>query len=146
MNPIVQQLVRNLQQPKFDDSCENWPSFTWDFREYLRKISPVTPIPDAFKLGLFEDAMPATLKGEIKLMRKKNGGTLTYAQVMAKFEERYASGGTGKMRRKWQEITLPTSGKVSAKQFREFQVNFLATAEDIKDITPQEVRRLLMQK
>ena len=50
------------------------------------------------------------------------------------------------MRKKWHEITLPTSGKVTSKQLREFQVNFLACAEDIKDVTPQETRRMLMQK
>ena len=146
MNPILQQLVKNIQQPKFDDLVESWPSFMWDFNEYLRKLSPVSPVQGALKLALFEDAMPITLKGEIKLMRKKNGGNLTFAEVIAKFENRYGMGGSGKLRKKWQEISLPTSGKVTSRQLREFQVNFLACADDIKDLVPSEVRRMVLQK
>ena len=43
-------------------------------------------------------------------------------------------------------MSLHTSGKVTSQQLREFQVNFLNCADDVKDTTPQEVRRVLMQK
>ena len=70
MNPILQQLVKGLQAPKFDDTAENWPAFIWDFNAYLQRLSPVNAIADAYKMHLFEDTMPATLKGEIKLTQK----------------------------------------------------------------------------
>jgi hypothetical protein len=146
MNPIIHQLVRNLKPPKFEDRAEDWPGFKWDFKEYLQKLSPTRPIPDAYKLGLLEEALTPTLKGEVKLMRKKNGGTLTYPEVLATFEARYSSGGVAKLRKKWSEVSLHTSGKVTSQQLREFQVNFLNCADDVKDTTPQEVRRVLMQK
>jgi DNA-binding phage protein len=41
---------------------------------------------------------------------------------------------------------MNTGGKISSKQLREFQVNFLSCADYVKDTTPQEVRRVLMQK
>ena len=72
-NPIIHQLVRNLKPPKFEDRAEDWPGFKWDFKEYLQKLSPTRPIPDAYKLGLLEEALTPTLKGEVKLMRKENG-------------------------------------------------------------------------
>ena len=146
VNPIIHQLVRNLKPPKFEDRAEDWPGFKWDFREYLAKLSPTRPIPDAYKLGLLEEALTPTLKGEVKLMRKKNGGKLTYPEVLATFEARYSSGGVAKLRKKWSEVSLHTSGKVTSQQLREFQVNFLNCADDVKDTTPQEVRRVLMQK
>ena len=146
VNPIIHQLVRNLKPPKFEDRAEDWPGFKWDFKEYLTKLSPTRPIPDAYKLGLLEEALTPTLRGEVKLMRKKNGGTLTYPEVMATFEARYSSGGIAKLRKKWSEVTLHTTGKVTSQQLREFQVNFLNCADDVKDTTPQEVRRVLMQK
>ena len=146
MNPILHQLVKGLQAPKFDDTSESWPAFIWDFNAYLQRLSPIQKIQDAYKLHLFEDTMPATLKSEIKLMRKQSGGTLTFAQVAAKFEARYGSSASNKMRKKWHEITLPTAGKITTKQFREFQINFLACADDVKDCTPQETRRLLLLK
>ena len=146
MNPILHQLVRGLQAPKFDDTSENWPAFIWDFNAYLQRLSPIKKIEDAYKLHLFEDTMPASLKNEIKLMRKRSGGTLTFAQVAAKFEARYGSSASNKMRKKWQEISLPTAGKITTKHLREFQVSFLASADDVKDCTPQETRRLLLLK
>jgi hypothetical protein len=41
---------------------------------------------------------------------------------------------------------MNTSGKISSKQLRELQVNFLSCADYFKDTTPQEVRHVLMQK
>jgi hypothetical protein len=146
INPIMHQLVRNLKAPKFEDSAEDWPSFMWDFKEYLAKLSPTKPIPDAYKLRLFEEALTQTLKGEIKLMRKKNGGNLSYPEVLARFEARYSSGGVAKLRKKWTDVTMPTSGKITSRQLREFQVNFLSCADEVQDTTPQEVRRILLQK
>ena len=130
----------------FDDAAEDWPSFMWDFREFLQKLSPTKEIADAYKLGLLEQAITPTLRGEIKLMRKRNGGIVTYPEVLARFEARYSTGGVAKLRKKWNEVTLNTSGKISSKQLREFQVNFLSCADYVKDTTPQEVRRVLMQK
>ena len=43
--------------------------------------------------------MPATLKGELKLMRKAKRGNLTYPEVVAKFEARYGTGGMLKLRK-----------------------------------------------
>ena len=118
----------------------------WDFEEYLQKLSPTQPVADAYRLRLFEDAMPTTLRNELKLMRKANRGSLTYAQVVAKFEQRYGSGGANKLRKKWLEVLLPTSGKITTRQLREFQVNFLACAEEVKDTNPQEISRVLLTK
>jgi len=146
MNPIVHQMTRNLHTPKFDDTAENWPSFMWDFQEYCQKLSPTQPILDAYKLRLFEDAMPSTIKSELRLMKKSQGGVLTYPEVVAKFEARYGCGGTSKLRKKWLEVTMPTAGKITTRQLREFQVNFLACADEVRDATPQEVRRQLMLK
>ena len=48
--------------------------------------------------------------------------------------------------KKWSEVNMATTGKITSRQLREFQVNFLACADEVKDATPQEVRRLAMQK
>ena len=146
LNPIMHHLVKGIKIPVFDDAAEDWPSFMWDFREFLQKLSPTKEIADAYKLGLLEQAITPTLRGEIKLMRKRNGGTVTYPEVLARFEARYSTGGVAKLRKKWNEVSMNTSGKISSKQLREFQVNFLSCADYVKDTTPQEVRRVLMQK
>ena len=99
LSPVVHQMVKNLHAPRFDDTAESWPGFMWDFQEYLLKLSPMRPVDDTCKLRLFEDAMPATLKGELKLMRKAKRGNLTYPEVIAKFEARYGTGGTLKLRK-----------------------------------------------
>ena len=54
--------------------------------------------------------------------------------------------GTQKMRKKWTEVSLPTTGKVTTRQLREFQMNFLSCAMEVKDAGVHEVRRLVMQK
>ena len=146
LNPIMHYLAKGIKIPMFDDAAEDWPSFMWDFREFLQKLSPGKEIADAYKLGLLEQAITPTLRGEIKLLRKRNGGTVTYPEVLARFEARYSSGGVAKLRKKWNEVTMNTNGKISSKQLREFQVNFLSCADYVKDTTPQEVRRVLMQK
>ena len=71
MNPILHQLVRGLQAPKFDDTSENWPAFIWDFNAYLQRLSPIKKIEDAYKLHLFEDTMPASLKKRNQIDEKE---------------------------------------------------------------------------
>ena len=96
-------------------------------------MSPKKEICDASKLHLFEECMPPTLQGEIRLMQKKSGDKLTFFEVLAKFEGRYATGGSAKLRKKWIEVSMVTSGKITTRQLREFQVNFLGCAEEVKD-------------
>ena len=93
LNPVVHQMVKGLKVPMFDDLAESWPSFNWDFQDYLRKLSPTQEIPDEYKMRLFELAMPQTLKGEIRLMRMMNKGELNFSDIMARFEARYGNGG-----------------------------------------------------
>ena len=78
MDPVMSQMIKNLKAPHFDERAENWPSFSWDFKEYLQILSPQKPILDAMKLRLFEEAMPPTLKGEVKLLRKASGGQIMH--------------------------------------------------------------------
>ena len=146
MNPVMHQLVKNLKLPMFDDTVENWSSFMWDFQDYLEKVSPQEEISDSVKLRLFEDAMPAVLQLEIKMMRKQGMGILRFSDVLAKFEARYGCGGDSKMRKKWTEVSLPTAGKITTRQLREFQMNFLSCAMEVKDANVHEMRRLVMQK
>ena len=105
-------------------------------------MSPAKEIADAYKLGLLEQAITSTLRGEIKLMRKRNGGMVTYPEVLARFEARYSTGGVAKLRKKWNQVTMNTSGKYSSKQLREFQVNFLSCADYVKDTTPGSAPRV----
>ena len=146
MNPVMHQLVKNLKMPTFDDTVESWAGFMWDFQDYLEKVSPQEEVADPVKLRLFEDAMPPVLQLEIKMMRKQNMGNLRFSDVLAKFEARYGCGGDSKMRKKWTEVSLPTTGKVTTRQLREFQMNFLSCAMEVKDAGVHEVRRLVMQK
>ena len=111
MTLVMQKMVKNLHAPRFDDTAENWPGFMWDFQEYLQKLSRMKPVDDACKLRLFEDAMPATLKGELKLMRKASRGLISYSEVIAKFEARYGSGGTQKLRKSGPKFPWPLLGK-----------------------------------
>ena len=99
LNPVVHQMVKGLKIPTFDDSAESWPSFNWDFQDYLRKLSPTQDIPEEYKMRLFELAMPQTLKGEIRLMRMMNKGELNFSDIMARFEARYGNGGSAKLRK-----------------------------------------------
>ena len=55
-------------------------------------------------------------------------------------------GGDAKLRKKWGEVRMQTSGKHTTRQLREFRVSFLECADEVKDANPAEVRRKLLQK
>ena len=52
LNPIMHHLAKGIKIPIFDDAVEDWPSFMWDFREFLQKLSPTKEIADAYKIRL----------------------------------------------------------------------------------------------
>ena len=41
-----------------------------------------------------------------------------------------------KLRKIWSEVSMATTGKITTHQLREFQVNFFACADEVKDANP----------
>ena len=80
------------------------------------------------------------------MLRRQTNGSISYTEILAIFEARFGTGSSDGTRKKWQEVSLNHPGKLSVAQFREFGVNFRHNAMDVKDITPPEMRRVLMSK
>ena len=90
--------------------------------------------------------MPQVLKDEIRLTQKKSGNKMTYTNFLSIFEALYSTDGSAKLRKKWNEVTIATSGKITSRQLRELQVNFLGCADEVKDTNGAEIQRILLQK
>ena len=144
--PVLQALLRNMTQPVFDGTPENWPKFWWEFQKFVQLLSQTMPLNDTMKLMLFTNCMPESVKNEIDFEARKSNGMVSFMELLAKFEQRFGTGKDFIMRRKWQDVTLVNNGKISTNDWMDFKVKFNSCALDVKDADPNECYRMLMQK
>ena len=71
-----------------------------------------------------EPCLNETEKGELQFMIRVSAGQLTFQQFWAKLAARYGEEANACARRRWRELTLNTAGKVTASDWRDFQVRF----------------------
>ena len=71
----------------------------------------------------------------------------SYVEFRAHFEPKFGKAQTENLRKKWQEVQLPKNfGKTTLQHFDEFRVNFKLALADVLDATPEEARRVLIDK
>ena len=91
-------------------------------------------------------AMPLPIQNEIKLMKRKKNHQVIFAEMMQVLEKRFGEGRSIGKRQKWKEISLNNNGKIQMAQFKDFETRLRLGELEVKDSTPQESYRMLMDK
>ena len=61
-------------------------------------------------------------------------------------ETKYARDQSFSSRKKWQEVSIMSQGKITTREWQEFEVNFKYAWHQVRDATKEEARRLIIQK
>ena len=78
----------------------------------MRKVAVGTT--DAEKMTLFLQCMPDEIVREVRLLQMTSpGGEVSYVEFFAKLQDRFGVEYSADARRKWSEVVLPPSGKLS---------------------------------
>jgi hypothetical protein len=145
-NPMLQQILRNTEPPKFSGQSRDWTQFVLDWGDYYRKASTGQNVTDSMKLEFFIAALDDVNKNEVKLRHLETSGKLTFSEEFDRIDAKYARDQPICMRKKWQEVSMVTQGKITAREWQEFVVNFKSARRQVTDSTEEEARRLLLQK
>jgi hypothetical protein len=145
-DPILIQVMKNLVQPHLGGKYEDWPKFVVDWETYLGKLSAGRKITDEQKLQLLEGCLNETDKNELQLMEKVSGGNMTFAAYWAKLVARYGEEQNTCGRRRWREIQLNNSGRVSSVEWRDFKVKFMDIWHDVPGANDEEAYQTVTSK
>ena len=138
--------MRNAHPPKFSGRSQDWLQFQDEWERYLRKLASGNEIPDAQKLELLESCLDEVSQKQLRLLLKESGGGLTFNEEWSKLDLIHSKNQEFGTRKKWQEVTLFNQGKVTTREWQEFEVNFKLARQGVKDVSEGEAKRLLLQK
>lgn len=139
------EIAKGAKTPYFDSQAENWQDFEADWNIHWERISMGKPCSDFLKLQAFEPCLCPKLREEIRLLRLKVD-KLGFVQVFALFKARYGAQRNLGARRLWYDTTMPTEGKVRGEDWHDFYVRFCTGWYNVKDSTPDEAMRLLLNR
>ena len=71
---------------------------------------------------------------------------MTFSEVFTKLEVKYDQDQDLRLRKNWQEVSLHTQGKVTCREWEDFEGKFRAAMDLVRDVTPGEAVRLLHTK
>ena len=145
--PVMQHLSRSQSAPKFSNKKEDWLDFVWKFENWVRVISAGKKLSDAETLQLFNTCLPESLQKELSLLEKKRGRPCTFVEFRAELEARFGKAQSEHLRKKWLGVQIARGfGKIGVQQLDEFRVNFESAWVDVPNTTPEESRRILLEK
>ena len=80
---------------------------------------------DTEKMTLFLQCMPDEIVREVRLLQMTSpGGEVSYVEFFAKLQDPFGVEYSADARRKWSEVVLPPSGKLSVNEWIDFQTRF----------------------
>ena len=145
--PIIQHLSKSQTAPKFSNKKEDWHDFVWKFESWLMVITAGKKLADHETLQLFITCLPENLQREMQLWEKERGKPPTYVEFRARLEARFGKAQVDNLRKKWMDVHISKGfGKIGVQQLDEFRVNFKLAWVDVPDATPEESRRVLLEK
>jgi hypothetical protein len=137
-------LGEKLVPPKFSGNPCDWIQFREDWDHYITKFAAVQEVSDVLKLTIFESVLDDVNQRQIRVEQKK--GRLSYSEVFTKLEVKYGQDQDLRLRKNWQDVSLQTQGKLTCREWEEFESKFRSTMDFVKDVTPGEAVRLLHTK
>ena len=145
-NPVSQQVLRNLIPPKFSGRFQEWPDFVKEWERYLRKLSMGQEINNILKLELLEGCLDDVNQKFLRIKQTEMGDKLTFNEIFAKLQDKYSKDQNIGARKRWDEVCLLNPGKITSREWEDFEANFLTAWKAINDTTEEEARRMLLQK
>jgi hypothetical protein len=142
---IQWEIAKMTKLPKFDNDPAKWEEFMSDWNIYWERMSQKGKHSEMTKLQLFEGCLPDEIKQEIKLLRMQ-GQLKGFTQLFAMLEARFGPDKRLGARKAWQEVSLPSYGKLSSKEWNDFWVNFRMGWARVPEATHDDAYRLLMNK
>jgi hypothetical protein len=143
-SPLLNQLLRNVVPQKFDNCAEKFADWKWEFDRTCDRLAQGRELDEKTKTLILETALPENLLQEFKLLQKTQN--LTYTGFIAKMNERFGRGQPMLARKRLERVELPGSGRIKTQDLKMFEIEFIDAMKNIKDMTLEEARRMLLCK
>jgi hypothetical protein len=99
------------------------------------------------KLDVWEQSLDEVNQRAFRMKQKKKGEKMSFNEEFAQMKAKMSRFSDMNARTKWEEVFLFCQGKITIREWGEFEINFKSAMEDVKP-TPseEEARRVLVSK
>ena len=94
---------------------------------------------------LLEKALPEKEKRRIQVAQRQ-GEQISCQGFLSQLGARFGTTKENMLRKKWQELALKHSGKLSVQDLHDFELDFKQVRQDLNDLTDRECREHLLKK
>jgi hypothetical protein len=140
-HPFFQQICKELNPPKFSGLGKDWHKFAKDFQMYLQEAKFGVPLTDDLRAQILKSCLDPTNQTEFNGLRAKG---VSFAEYWAKLENIYGRDDGLTARGRWKSFKLYNTGKLTAADWRQFEINFKALWNEVPDATENEAYELLI--
>ena len=144
-HPLMQEILKSLVKPKFSGRNLDWQAFVKDWERYVSKISCGSSLSDSDRLALFEGCLDSETNLWLQSLKDSENG-ISYQEFFAKLEDKYGIYKDKGARKRWQDLSIPDSGKLSPRDWESFEIRFRLAQKEVFDATEEEAYRLLSSK
>ena len=145
-SPVHQAIAKGLAPLHFSGRDEEWAQYVKEWGEYIRHLSPSSPIADPELLLLFQMTLPSHMKKEIDFVKSERGGKITFLEAFQHFDNLFGKNLRDALRRRLREIQLSNSGKITPQQWREFEIDFKNCVREMPDMGKEDICESLRGK
>jgi hypothetical protein len=145
MHPLQQEVLKTLVKPKFTGYPLDWAQFAKDWDKYLKRMSCNAILSDGDQMALLEGCLDPESQLWLQSLKDSETG-ISFQEFYAQMEDRYGRHRDKGTRKRWQDVSLPDSGKITTHEWDGFTVRFKMAQREVPDATEDEAYRLLSSK
>ena len=144
---LASHLGKDGSIPKFSGEPCDFDNFRWEFGRFLTQLENAqrTKFSDEIKLFFLEKALPEKEKNKLQLAQRM-GHKVSCQGFLSQLGGRLMTTKETILRRKWKEIVLRHSGRMSVQDLHDFEMEFNQIREDLGDLSERECREHLLTK
>ena len=144
---LLGQLGKEGLVPRFSGEPCEFDNFRWEFNRFITHLEKAhrCKIPEDNKLLLLEKALPEKEKRRIQVSQRQND-PVTCQSFLSQLAARFGTTRDTLLRKKWQDLAIKHSGKITIQDLHDFELDFRQIRQDLSDLTERECREHLLKK
>ena len=144
--PAIMDAITARQPPKFSGHAEDWPQWRRRWLPYLREVESLVPtISDSQRIALLRNLVDEATAMWLDHQVEKAAPVVDFEALWAQVDLDFGADDREALRRKLRQLRLVTRGKLTEKAWREYYNNLRLLADQIGDVTEEELGRQMQE-
>ena len=106
----------------------------------------VPSLDNRVKLELWEGVLDESSLKFFRMRQREVGDKMSYTEEFARMDAKFSRDQSIEARRRWEEVIIFNPGKITSREWRDFEASFITAWQEVEGASGEEARRLLLAK